>query len=89
MYHASRYALGITHWIATFEDSLFRLLKQYGIEFKLLIPDEIDYYGKVRLYGCSIVTRWINSRPVESASFPGSQLLDDCRIVRCLAADPS
>jgi N-acyl amino acid synthase of PEP-CTERM/exosortase system len=54
MYLASRYALGITHWIATFEDSLHRLLKIYGVDLKLLIPDEIDYCGKVKLYGASI-----------------------------------
>lgn len=54
MYLASKYALGITHWIATFEDSLYRLLKRYGIHFDLLIPDEIEYYGKVRIYGASL-----------------------------------
>ncbi len=54
MYLASKYSLGITHWIATFEDSLYRLLKRYGVHFNLLIPDEIDYYGKVRIYGASL-----------------------------------
>jgi len=54
MYLASKYGLGITHWIATFEDPLFRLLRMYGIHFQLLIPNEIDYYGKVRIYGASL-----------------------------------
>ena len=54
MYLASRYALGITHWIATFEDSLYRLLQRYGVHFNLLIPEEIDYYGKVKIYGASL-----------------------------------
>lgn len=54
MYLASKYSLGITHWIATFEESLYRLLKRYGVHFNVLIPDEIDYYGKVRIYGASL-----------------------------------
>jgi N-acyl amino acid synthase of PEP-CTERM/exosortase system len=54
MYLASKNTLGITHWIATFENSLYRLLKRYGVHFNLLIPDEIDYYGKVRIYGASL-----------------------------------
>jgi N-acyl amino acid synthase of PEP-CTERM/exosortase system len=54
MYLASRHNLGITHWIATFEDSLYRLLKRYGFKLELLIPDEIDYYGKVKIYGISL-----------------------------------
>ena len=54
MYLASKYNLGITHWIATFEDCLYRLLTQYGVHFKLLIPEEIDYYGKVKIYGASL-----------------------------------
>lgn len=54
MYLASKYNLGITHWIATFEDSLYRLLNRYGVHFKLLIPQEIDYYGKVKIYGASL-----------------------------------
>lgn len=54
MYLASKYDLGITHWIATFENSLSRLLERYGVHFELLAPDEIDYYGKVRIYGASI-----------------------------------
>jgi N-acyl amino acid synthase of PEP-CTERM/exosortase system len=54
MYLASKYALGITHWIATFEESLYRLLERYGVHFNLLIPEEIDYYGKVKIYGASL-----------------------------------
>jgi N-acyl amino acid synthase of PEP-CTERM/exosortase system len=54
MYRACRYDLGITHWIATFEDPLYRMLERYGIHFNLLSPDQIDYYGKVRVYGVSL-----------------------------------
>ncbi|MDD2464027.1 MAG: PEP-CTERM/exosortase system-associated acyltransferase [Desulfobulbus sp.] len=54
MYLASRFDLGITHWIATFEDSLYRLLNRYGIHLELLSTEEIDYYGKVKIYGASI-----------------------------------
>ena len=54
MYTASKGVLGITHWIATFEDSLYRLLQRYGVHFNLLIPEEIDYYGKVKIYGASL-----------------------------------
>ena len=54
MYLASRYDLGITHWIASFEDSLYRLLDRFGVHLDLLTPDEINYYGKVRIYGASI-----------------------------------
>lgn len=54
MYCSSRYDLGITHWIASFEDSLYRLLNRYGVHLELLAPDEIDYYGKVKIYGASI-----------------------------------
>lgn len=54
MYLASRFDLGITHWIATFEDSLYRLLNRYGVHLELLSAEEIDYYGKVRIYGASI-----------------------------------
>jgi N-acyl amino acid synthase of PEP-CTERM/exosortase system len=54
MYLASRFDLGITHWIATFEDSLYRLLNRYGVHLELLSDEEIDYYGKVRIYGASI-----------------------------------
>lgn len=54
IYLASKYDLGITHWIASFEDCFYRLLKQYGVHFELLIPDEIDYYGKVKIYGASL-----------------------------------
>jgi N-acyl-L-homoserine lactone synthetase len=56
MYVASRCKLGITHWIATFEDSLYRLLKRYGIIFNLLLPDAIEYYGKVKIYGIDITS---------------------------------
>lgn len=51
---ASKYNLGITHWIATFEEGLYRLLTKYGIHFKLLAPEELDYFGKVKIYGASI-----------------------------------
>jgi len=54
IYFSSRFDLGITHWIATFEDSLYRLLNRYGVHFTLITPDEINYYGKVRIYGASI-----------------------------------
>ncbi|MDR3632139.1 MAG: PEP-CTERM/exosortase system-associated acyltransferase [Desulfocapsaceae bacterium] len=54
MYLSSRYDLGITHWIATFEDSLYRMLERYGVYFELLAPEYIDYYGKVRIYGACI-----------------------------------
>ena len=54
IYLASKYELGITHWIATFEDCLYRLLTRYGVFFELLIPEEIDYFGKVKIYGASI-----------------------------------
>jgi len=54
MYLASRNDLGITHWIATFETSLYRLLDRYGVHLDLLTTEEIDYYGKVRIYGASI-----------------------------------
>jgi N-acyl amino acid synthase of PEP-CTERM/exosortase system len=46
--------LGITHWIATFEDCLHRLLSRYGVQMELLFPEEIEYYGKVRIYGASV-----------------------------------
>lgn len=54
MYCASKEELGITHWIATFEDGLYRLLNRYGIRFELITQDEIEYYGKVKIYGASI-----------------------------------
>ncbi len=54
MYRSSKYDLRITHWIATFELSLFRLLDRYGIHLEPLAPEEIDYYGKVKIYGASI-----------------------------------
>ncbi len=54
MYRSSRYNLGITHWIATFENSLFRLLDRYGVHLEPLASEEIDYYGKVKIYGASI-----------------------------------
>jgi N-acyl amino acid synthase of PEP-CTERM/exosortase system len=54
IHFASKYNLGITHWIATFEEGLYRLLTKYGIHFKLLVPEELDYYGKVKIYGASI-----------------------------------
>lgn len=54
MYCASRNDLGITHWIASFEESLYRLLNSYGVHLELLVPDAIDYFGKVKIYGASI-----------------------------------
>ena len=54
MHLASKYDLGITHWIATFENSLYRLLERYGVHLALLSSDEIDYYGKVKIFGASI-----------------------------------
>lgn len=54
LYCSSRYDLGITHWIASFEDSLSRLLHRYGVHLELLCSEEIDYYGKVKIYGASI-----------------------------------
>lgn len=54
MYLASRFDLGITHWIAAFEDSLYRLLHRYGVHLDPIAHEEIDYYGKVKIYGASI-----------------------------------
>lgn len=54
MYRCSRDHLGITHWIATFESSLYRLLDRYGVHLEPLASEEIDYYGKVKIYGASI-----------------------------------
>ncbi len=54
MYCSSRYDLGITHWIASLEDSLCRLLHRYGVHLELLSSEEIDYFGKVKIYGASI-----------------------------------
>jgi N-acyl amino acid synthase of PEP-CTERM/exosortase system len=54
MYLTSKYALGITHWVAAFESSLYRLMTRYGVHFKLLVPDEIEYHGKVKIYGASL-----------------------------------
>jgi hypothetical protein len=45
---------GITHWFSSFERSLHKVLKKYSIRFNLLSGVEIDYYGKVHLYGVSI-----------------------------------
>ena len=44
----------ITHWIGSFEETLQRLLHQYGVYFVPLIPYEIEYYGKVHIYGASL-----------------------------------
>lgn len=54
LYCSSRYDLGITHWIASFEDPLCRLLHRYGVHLEPLSSEEIDYYGKVKIYGASI-----------------------------------
>ena len=54
MYQASKHELGITHWIATFEDCLLRMLGRYGFRMERISAEEIDYYGKVKIYGASI-----------------------------------
>lgn len=54
MYRSSKEDLGITHWIAAFEDGLYRLLNRYGIRLELITPNAIEYYGKVKIYGASI-----------------------------------
>jgi len=54
LYISSKYACGITHWIAAFETPLYRLLERHGINFQILVEDEIDYYGKVKIYGASL-----------------------------------
>lgn len=45
---------GITHWIACFEKTLYRLLKRQGFEFNLLSNESVDYFGEVYLYGITI-----------------------------------
>jgi N-acyl-L-homoserine lactone synthetase len=47
--------IGITHWFSSFERSLHKVLKKYSVRFNMLSDSEIDYYGKVYLYGNSIV----------------------------------
>jgi N-acyl-L-homoserine lactone synthetase len=54
LYAVSKRA-GITHWFSSFERSLYKVLKKYSVRFNMLSDAEIDYYGKVYLYGVSIV----------------------------------
>ena len=71
LYISSKYACGITHWIAAFEAPLYRLLERHGINFKILVEDEIDYYGKVKIYGASLqhLETEIKNRKSELCSF--------------------
>lgn len=41
---------GIKYWIASMEETLFRVLDMYAITFEHLGEDTIEYYGKVRLF---------------------------------------
>jgi len=52
MYHTSKLR-GITHWFASMERSLWRLLNFQGIQFKAIGP-EVDYYGPVSPYLANI-----------------------------------
>ena len=45
---------GITHWFSSFERSLHKVLKKHSVRFNLLSDVEVDYYGKVNIYGISI-----------------------------------
>lgn len=52
MYRTSKLR-GITHWFASMEKSLWRLLNFQGIQFKAIGP-EVDYYGPVSPYLANI-----------------------------------
>lgn len=52
MYRVSKMR-GITHWLASMEKSLWRLLNLQGIQFKAIGP-EVDYYGPVSPYLANI-----------------------------------
>jgi N-acyl amino acid synthase of PEP-CTERM/exosortase system len=52
MYHTSKIR-GITHWFASMEKSLWRMLNFQGIQFKAIGP-EVDYYGPVSPYLANI-----------------------------------
>lgn len=54
MYRACNEELGITHWLASFEDCLLRLLERHKIRLGLLTPKEINYFGRVKIYAASI-----------------------------------
>lgn len=54
LYRVSKKA-GITHWLASFERPLRKILEKHSIKFNMLSPVEIDYYGKVNVYGVSII----------------------------------
>ena len=45
----------ITHWIGAFDKYLYKLLTKYSITLEDISKEEIDYYGKVKIYGSSIV----------------------------------
>lgn len=49
MYRMSK-AEGITHWISSMEDTLYRYLKSTSMVFEPLDDDYIEYYGKVKSY---------------------------------------
>lgn len=48
LYHASK-GLGVTHWLAATEKSLYRILLRFGLPFRAAGP-ECDYYGMVAPY---------------------------------------
>lgn len=41
---------GIRYWLASMEDSLFKVLSKYGVRFQALGENYIEYYGRVRPY---------------------------------------
>ena len=49
MYRVSKTS-GITHWISSMEDTLYRYLKSISMVFEPLDEDYIEYYGKVKSY---------------------------------------
>jgi N-acyl amino acid synthase of PEP-CTERM/exosortase system len=53
LYNVSKRS-GIKYWLATMEDSLFRVLSKYSVHFRQLKDEYIDYYGKVKPYFAEI-----------------------------------
>jgi len=41
---------GIRYWLASMEDSLFKVLSKYGVRFQAIGLNYIEYYGRVRPY---------------------------------------
>ena len=41
---------GIRYWLASMEDSLFKVLSKYGVRFQIIGENYIEYYGRVRPY---------------------------------------